>query len=478
MIHDTCKKIIVIVIVILLFSLTPLSGIAGQVPWMDNTNRIVQQSNQNNDYPVYDFIIITPGRFTRVLKPLVDHKNEMGVLTRLVTLDDVNRQMFWRGRDEPEKIKYFIKQAIESWGIKYVLFVGNSRNIPVRYIYNAFLNTTYTPPEEKFISELYYADIYDENGNFSSWDTNNNNIYGEWFGEEAEDKHIDLYPDICVGRLACRNKFEVMIMVNKIIKYEKTTHNSEWFNRIVVVAGDTAPESWDPNWTGYEGEENTLKILENMTGFEPTKLWASDDTLAGPRDVIKAINKGCGFLYLEGHGNPRSWGVYSPNGTNWINGLSTNTMIFLHNNKKLPVCVVGGCSNLKFDVSNINLITNFRDLIDYFVYMPECWGWKFTSKIGGGSIATIGCTGEWMIKEDKDSLRGAGDFLNSMFFWEYGVNGTNILGEVWKKAISNYLDNYTIDWSTPSGWDFAVDTKTVQDWILLGDPSLKIGGYN
>ena len=42
------------------------------------------------------------------------------------------------------------------------------------------------------ISDLYYADVYDENGNFSSWDADGDSIYGEWNGENSQDKKISL----------------------------------------------------------------------------------------------------------------------------------------------------------------------------------------------------------------------------------------------------------------------------------------------
>jgi hypothetical protein len=82
-----------------------------------------------------------------------------------------------------------------------------------------------------------------------------------------------------------------------------------------------------------------------------------------------------------------------------------------------------------------------------------------------------------MTKEDKDSFSGAGDYLEPTFFYEYGVNGTDILGETWGKTIAGYLNKYPIDWETPAAWDYAIDAKTVQQWVLFGDPSLKIGGY-
>jgi hypothetical protein len=82
-----------------------------------------------------------------------------------------------------------------------------------------------------------------------------------------------------------------------------------------------------------------------------------------------------------------------------------------------------------------------------------------------------------MTKEDKASGQGASDFLDSQLFYEYGTNGTHILGEAWGNAITNYLNKYPIDWSTPAAKDSAIDAKTVQQWTLFGDPSLKIGGY-
>jgi len=445
---------------------------------------------QNAGPSIYDLLIIAPQKFIKSLQPLVTHKISVGVRTRLVSLSDVYQQMFWHGRDNPEKIKYFIKTAKEEWGITYVMLVGDSQDIPVRYVYNADNNTVWNEP--CFISELYYADLYDKNGNFSSWDTNNNGIYGEWYGDVAKDPNIDLYPDVYVGRLACLTDGEVKVMVQKIIRYETTAYGQDWFHRFVVVAGDTYPESENPNWTSYEGEVNTLNAIENMSGFEPTKLWTSDGTFTGPKDVIRAIDRGCGFLYFEGHANAFTWSSHPPNDANtWINGLNTVSMDLLRNKQMLPVCVVGGCHNNEFDVTPKNMIKGLKEEgLRYFAskgvpfgsfwkytWIRECWGWKLTRISKGGSIATIGCTGLGMSKEDKQSFSGAGDYLEPTFFHEYGVNGTRILGQVWGNTITDYLNHYPVDWQTPAAKDFAIDAKTVQQWALFGDPSLMIGGY-
>ncbi|MEF8848452.1 MAG: C25 family cysteine peptidase [Candidatus Thermoplasmatota archaeon] len=39
---------------------------------------------------------------------------------------------------------------------------------------------------------------------------------------KPEDKYVDLIPNIEIGRLPCRYRYEVKIMVDKKINYEKT----------------------------------------------------------------------------------------------------------------------------------------------------------------------------------------------------------------------------------------------------------------
>jgi len=417
-------------------------------------------------------LIISPDIFISDLELLVTHKEAHGMSTKMVSLTQVYDEMFWSGRDNQEKIKYFIKKAHETWGIEFVLLVGDFRHMPIRYIYNQDIQQGFNEP--RIISDLYYADIYNADGSFSSWDTDHDLLFGEWIDDGiatiAEDQPIDLYPDIAIGRLACRTRVEVKTMVQKIITYETETYGSEWFNNILVCAGDTYPD-----YPGNEGEENTVHVLENMSDFQHIKLWTSDGSFTGVKDLLRVFQEGCGFAYFDGHANPYRWLTHPPGDHDtWVKGFSLMSMSLLRNKEKMPIVVVGGCHNNQIDVHLGKLL---EDNFWYFTWVPECWGWKLTRKIGGGSIATIGCTGLGMTKEDKDSFSGAGDYLEPTFFYEYGVNGTEYLGETWANTITDYLKKYPIDWNTKAAWDYAIDAKTVQQWILLGDPSLKIGGY-
>jgi len=438
----------------------------------------------------YNLIIISPNQFVKALEPLVDHKISKGVTTKLVTVDDINNEVYFplEGRDCAEEMKYFIKNAFDSWGTRYVLIVGGRFGgimsekwwLPVRYS-NLDDNSDF---ETSYLSDLYFADIYDSGGNFSSWDPNENGVFAEWTIGQPE--IIDLYPDVYVGRLACLNSVEVKLMVNKIITYESSAADPSWFNRMVVVGGDSAPgDSW------YEGEEENQKALNNMSGFTGVKCWTSDGSLAGPESVISAVSEGCGFLFFDGHGNPTVWSTHPPNnGSSWITGLSVFDMKELSNKEKLPVTVIGGCHNSQFNVSIMNFFAGvLKEGMKYFQYkeqplgkfwrkewIPECWSWHLARKIGGGAIAVMGYTGlDWFATGDDgdgipDCTQYFSGFANTQFFINYGENDITILGQTHTQTITDYLIKFP-------PFDQKLDCKTVQEWALLGDPSLQIGGY-
>jgi len=474
--HQVLRKILVCITIFLLISLCVLPTIQAEVKINNTPVNFNNNLSFNTQNPVYNLLIITADKFENALKPLVEHKIKYGISTKLIKLSDVYEQIYWYGRDEAEKIKYFIKFAIEEWGIKYVLLVGGKKgqlpywHFPVRYVR---MDEGWEP---HYISDLYFADVYDSEGNFSTWDSNNDGIYGEWtYDQEAKDKHLDLYPDVALGRLPCRNTLEVKIMVDKIIDYETKAFNRMWFKDMIVIAGDTYPESHNPNWTGYEGEYYAELALENMTGFNPIRLYTSDGTFSGQKDVIRAMNMGCGFVYFVGHGSPKVWGNHPPNESGFIQGLDVLNIHKLRNNNMYPICVVSGCHNNQFDVS----VLNYFNLQAFYrgEAAIECWGWRFTRKVGGGSIATIGCTSLGFTKEDKDSFKGGINEIEVEFFKQYGQNKIEVVGDTWCAAVTGYLDKYPINWDKSEEGDNWIDTKVVQSWILFGDPSLKIGGY-
>jgi len=430
----------------------------------------------------YDLLIITCPDFKKSLQPLVTHKEKMGVKTKLVTLQEIKE---CNGRDTQEQIKYFIKDAIEEWGIKYVLLVGGIKgqstkwNLPTRYSHVLVSEGKQEVPEPEFISDLYFADIYDSEGNFSSWDTNNNDIFAEWNGSTEIDK-MDLYPDVYLGRLPCRDKREVRIIVDKIINYEKNKASENWFKRMILVSGD--------HWKDSEHISEGVLIMEEaseiMSDFTPVKLYATEKNKLLVRDINKAINKGAGFAYFSGHGGTTMWGIhYPPDATGWAPSLGklgvitfykTADMNFLRNKGKLPITVVGGCLNGKFDISIGNSIKKGKIKLS----QTNCWAEKLTIKKGGGAIATIANTGlgtHALADSDHNSINDYLEILDGWlelrFFQLYKQEQVDVLGDLHGGAIEDYLNRFL-------GGHDEMDLKMVQQWELFGDPSLKVGGYS
>jgi hypothetical protein len=404
--------------------------------------------NKINDN--FNLLIITSSIFSDEIQLLKEHKEKHEILTKIVTLDDIYNSIFFpnEGRDDAERIKYFIKNAYDNWNISFVLLVGGPALIPIRRC-----NTI--PLEDvpvDFTSELYYADIYDKYGVFSTWDSDEDNLFSEWYNNSrAEDVQQDLIPEVGLGRLPCYDIDEVNYLIQKIVDYESTPSDFSWFNKMVVAGGETFLE-----FEGLEGEINTQKALDVMSGFIPVKLWYSNGNLDrfGFR-IAREISKGCGFLYLVGHGNSYSWVTLNPEGR--TESLFTVFHVpLLSNRQEYPVCILSGCHVCKIEKS-------------------FCLGWQLVRQRNKGSIATIGPTN---VGYYGFTYNGGGlDWLELQFFKEY-MNGSKYIGDIWRQVLTKFAEQYPIDWSSLAGENCAIDVKMAQEWVLIGDPSLKIGGYS
>jgi hypothetical protein len=96
--------------------------------------------------------------------------------------------------------------------------------------------------------------------------------------------------------------------------------------------------------------------------------------------------------------------------------------------------------------------------IDEDMKLP-CFAWKSMKHQNGGAIATIGATRIAFGGQDA----GAGK-MSFVFFDAYSQD--SLLGEMMTQAQTDYLSD--VPW----------DLLTVEEFILLGDPTLKIGGYS
>ena len=393
-------------------------------------------------------LIIAPEEYTAALQPLVVHKNQYNIETTLMTTEWIATHS--TGRDLPEQIKYAIKDTIETNSISSVLLVGGVDKIPIRRSYTKLGNW-----DEALITDLYYSDIYDAHGNFSSWDTNNNDKFGE-----SSDR-VDLYPDVHLGRLACDSIKEVNITVDKIIHYETETYGSDWFNTMIFIGGNTF--RWSP---GNDGEENNVIIMGIMSQFTPKIIWTSKGNF-NRRTISNAITDGAGFLDYSGHGFEHGMGTYPPIGTH-MKYYFTAYIKDQKNGYKLPIIFFDACLTAKIDYILQDTLdySKIKNIVTFLVQALgintsqriPCYAWAFLKHEGGGAIATIGATRTAYGGVDS----GAGK-MSIEFFSAY--NSSEYLGQMMTQMQNGYIT------------DVHDDAFTVEEFILLGDPTLKIGGY-
>jgi hypothetical protein len=451
----------------------------------------VQENNANVDS--YDLVIIAPEEFSQSLQSLINHKNSYGVKTFLKTTASIYNE--YSGRDKPEQIKYFIKDAKETLGIQYVLLVGglnsyifakdkddcnqgsSAWHVPVRYT-NIQHGT-----EKGVISDLYYSDLYrynetSEEWEFEDWDSNGDGIFARWKMVVGGNDKLDFVPDVYVGRLPCRSTTTLDTVVNKIINYESTTPDSKpWFKRMIGVAGRT--------FSMYEGQADGEYAVETMfnymSGFitDPVRVFASNKDNGGfiptTDDIIQTFSQGAGFVSFEGHGNPVSWNTHEIESEEWTGGIRLYRFIQFSNGDKLPVVVIGGCHNALFNVTLIKSLISMRLNNDNWYWThglpaPVCFSWGLVILKRGGAIASTGCTGLGLgpVNNISGVLQNSAA-LEANFFYEIGQDGATTLGSAHGGAIEKFV--------TGNAKLIVDEGFCIVEYQLFGDPSLRLGGF-
>jgi len=413
----------------------------------------------------YDLLVITPAEFSDAFYTpdpefdisFMDFKNNNDISTNIVTLDEIYNGDYFpaEGVDDQEKIKYFIKNSIETWGITYVILVGSwveledeppesqYAKFPIRKAYIKSSNY-----EDWFPSDLYYADIYDSEMEFSDWDFDGDGKYAEY---KTDMPNIDVIPDVYLGKLCCINIDEVNTYINKVIRYKK--HN-KMTNKIVQAGGDS--------FTGdsiNEGEYANTQVYETLPNdYTTTQLWASTETLT-KKNIADGFNNNVDFVDFCGHGSWASFATHPPgDDETWVPPKSLISpytgflyldfdLYLVSNAMKLPVCVYKSCSNNKYSEA------------------PNCFGWKTVSKKGGGGIAVFAASGISYGSHGTDIVKRTTGWMEVKSFEE--LIDTKLLGQVWGNSITDYYNTFELELGD-------ADWKTLLEWSMFGDPTLVI----
>lgn len=160
------------------------------------------KSQLNSFSTTYDYIIITTEKLQTAISSFVNWKMSVGFSVKVVTTAWISS--LYDGSDLPAKIRNFLIDKYNEWGIEYVLLVGDIKNIPMRVCFpraNSAQNATPT--------DYYYADL---TGN---WNSDGDSYYGE-YGQDD----VDWVPEVLVGRIPWSDFSTVAQICQKLVNFE------------------------------------------------------------------------------------------------------------------------------------------------------------------------------------------------------------------------------------------------------------------
>ncbi|MBC7129225.1 MAG: hypothetical protein H5T45_05795, partial [Thermoplasmatales archaeon] len=446
----------------------------------------ISLANPDDDF---DLLIITPEIFENEIEPLKEFKDATGRQTVIVTLEDIYSN--YAGADEAEQIKKCIADYEANHNISYVLLVGDVDIIPMRYFYLKRMNATHVNWLQYYLTDHYYADLYNDTGDFCSWNSNGNEIFGEIIDDDDDGDYdnvdgINYSFDVVVGRIPASSEEEVERYVNKTIRYEKEVYyNDSWFKNILLVTGTGGWIYPNANSTWDETQNDQIATTMSTAGFTPIKLYHSNPSNSSyypnPNNINFYLNAGAGFMNVISHGNEYSWGVYDVRTD--MSGLS--------NEDKLTVVYSFGCSTAKVGPiaaadPYIDVNGTYRDYgttydASYYPCPIANWTEPATPSPLQNATTDISCMPEyWDFSSDNGAVAFVGSTAEASgvmgspvmqyFFQSFANDGYRVLGDVWKSVSDKVINgSHNID----SNWDHA------RRWLyinLFGDPTLFLGG--
>ncbi len=191
-----------------------------------------------------DMVIITSGPngsgpdLTAAFGKLADYRTAQGIITVIRTVDWIDN--LYSGCDIQEKIRNFIRDAHEQWGVQAVLLGGDDWIVPVRECGNS----SYYPSDD------YYADI---DGDWRYYN-------GDYWTAPV----TDYYVDIILGRWPVDNSDDVDLLFSKLKLYECPDNFPGNFARKALFIGGSsgyAAEGFGAAYLDY------LKSLLNDAGI-------------------------------------------------------------------------------------------------------------------------------------------------------------------------------------------------------------------
>ena len=375
-----------------------------------------------------DYVIISHKNFLSEANRLAEFRRKRdGFTVKVVDIEEIYPE-FSSGMQDPTAIRDYFRYLYKNGKLKYALMFGKAsydfRNI-IGYA-NMFV-PTYQSRNSIHSVRSYASDDY-----FGFLDDQD----GEWVENEAGDAKLN----IGIGRFPSSNLIQAEIAVEKVINYHKKSKNNLglWKSKVLLVADDGDKSDVDH----IQHAEEVAQVLRNESNFYTIKkvyLDAYDQVLENSHYKVPAvvsainenINNGILIFNYNGHGGETSLSD---------EGIVTRKIIAddWDNKFKLPLFVTATCQIGKHD--NPISFSGAEQII---------------FRKNGGAIAMV-TTARFVYAYSNKLLN-----LSVMKHILSDTHVNDRLGDAFKKIKNE---------------DSAQKGENNRNFILFGDPALRIGG--
>ena len=246
-------------------------------------------------------LCIMPDAYVSTFQPFADWKRKSGVDIIITKFSDIGATS-----TNPTIIKNHITNAYHNWEHPptYVLLVGDYGVLPRQTVVYDYT----------FANEDYFVEI---DGN-------------------------DFFPEMMIGRMPVQSTYDLQIMTNKVLSYEKTPNitNTDWFIKGICCSNNLY-------WGQIETKRFTAHMMRDYNGFTVDTLMSTTPCTMNLTNVIQAINNGRGILNYRGEGTHDGWAAS-------CYPFEVPDVANINNGSKLTFFTSIGCGVARFDATGGN----------------------------------------------------------------------------------------------------------------------------
>jgi len=210
----------------------------------------------------YDYVIITTGDLEHAITAsgFPTWKTALGYRLRTVLTTDTEIAS-QPGDDLAERIRNFLRGHYATWGIEYVLLVGDYATVPMRICYPDPAFHVYDPSDPGLVApgtptDYYYADL--SHPDALSWDSDGDGYPGEYGQDDP-----DFLAEVAVGRIPVNDSTRITYTLDKLVAFEQDT--GSWKENVLHAGSILFFEN--QNYSGYPFVDGATLLDSMETGL-------------------------------------------------------------------------------------------------------------------------------------------------------------------------------------------------------------------